>query len=656
MTELWYWPDPDSLNDFPDPLGIEDEWHEWRGTMADGPSVFAEIFSREYIQNSWDSIQLKTEHLNGQNQPMPKISFSFIELEGAEAKHFATNFGLFDHVKRLQFLAKKFPDQLKDNRLGGTLIEGGDLTKIKVLVANELVGDGMSGKWSTNGALDITPSRLKLALVQSATGKSGTGTGGSWGQGKKAIAAASKSRVMGVYTCHPEADGDDPGVTRRFLGVTYWRQHNSSKLRHRGLGLIGDLAQVDSEANRRWSTFEPFTNERADNFVSELELPGFEPRDPNNVTDHGTSYFFVEPAFTPEDLVSAIERNWWPLLMSHRVEIEVTNYEGISLPIQPKTRKELQPFIKAYDVGTGVDATDAKTELTLEIKADEIRVGKLALVSDPRPEGWSFETPESGGNADLVALVRNDMVIAYQHFPLMRPGKPPPYVRGALVVERASAANEKLKMTEGHLHNSWKQDVASVGDKDAASLATKVLKQVNESVNSLRARIKPDMDVRDVRLRPFQKIFKDKGTTVGRSGPIIGRKEPVFRRFVIQGLSRSIVDYNKDNPTELRITSTAKIGVKPDDREESINATIDLGWAVREEAGHARDDSLLDISSIGMPDGFTQHGNVLTGTLSKTPVEFTWSSLYFTDDWTVVPDPQVRETPKETDDLESNQL
>ena len=55
------------------------------------------------------------------------------------------------------------------------------------------------------------------------------------------------------------------------------------------------------------------------------------------------------------------------------------------------------------------------------------------MTSDAREDGWSYEAPET--NASLVALVRNDMVIAYQHFPLKQRSKVP-FVRGVFLVDR----------------------------------------------------------------------------------------------------------------------------------------------------------------------------------------------------------------------------
>ena len=59
----WVWPNEDQFNDYPDPIAFDAEWKDWRADLRDGPPAHAEIFAREYIQNSWDSIQTQSEQL-----------------------------------------------------------------------------------------------------------------------------------------------------------------------------------------------------------------------------------------------------------------------------------------------------------------------------------------------------------------------------------------------------------------------------------------------------------------------------------------------------------------------------------------------------------------------------------------------------------------
>ena len=631
------------LNDFPDPLGIEDQWSQWFGTMGNGPPTSAEIFSREYIQNSWDSIQRKATTL-GEEGTRASISFHFVQLEGADARHFFEHFGLSDHKQRL---ASMEDTERKGNRLDKTFLECEQVEDIRLLVAVESLAEGMAGKWDSGDLKEFPLSKMRIALLQSVTDKDDAGgTGGSWGEGKKAIAAASRLRILGTYTCHPQDLSHDPGITRRFMGITYWRQHTGPTHRHRGLGLLGSLAGAGVE-NSRLRGFEPLTNNLADAFVEELGVPNFSVRDPTKIEDHGTSYLIVDPAFSAQDLASAIARNWWPLLETHQVEIRVADFNGEPVPIEPRAIPELSPFIRAFDITRGTAASNEGSDLQTTVRHGAINVGALAIVSDVTENGWSYEEL-ANGNADLIALIRNDMVIAYERFPRQQIRKPP-YVRGALVVTREGDASEMLKMTEGHLHNSWKTDPQDVGNAENAKLAEAVLGDLATRVRELRRKISTTEITADFRLRAFQTIFSGKGPSRGSTSK---QKVPAQRRdYEIKHASKATREYASDNPASLRVTCSATIAIRADHEATHLRVEIDLGWKVLEEAAAIRDETLQDPDVIQAPEGFKQDSdrpNVYEGTLTKEPVNFSWRSRFFPDDWAVAPDPQVR-SPKGTD-------
>jgi hypothetical protein len=208
-------------------------------------------------------------------------------------------------------------------------------------------------------------------------------------------------------------------------------------------------------------------------------------------------------------------------------------------------------------------------------------------------------------------------------------------------VEPDSEANETLKMTEGHLHNSWKTSVESVGDRAAAQLARSVLDKINEQVRLLRKKIRPEAEAVDIPVRAFRKVFNQKGTSAGASTGGEDRREVVQRDFVIRDVSRTGHEFNPKRPTELKANGTARIGLRQDHKLSEMEVTIDLGWAVYEESGPKRDNTLTDESSVSLPQGFVLEDGALKGKLTKELVELSWKSLYFPDDWRVAPDPRV---------------
>lgn len=95
----WVWPSNEEINDFPDPLGFD---REWTATLAEGPSVHAEIFAREYVQSSWDSIEEQVARLEAKGVDVPDqiVEFQFVRLHCEATRHFLDVFSPPGHRKR----------------------------------------------------------------------------------------------------------------------------------------------------------------------------------------------------------------------------------------------------------------------------------------------------------------------------------------------------------------------------------------------------------------------------------------------------------------------------------------------------------------------------------------------------------------------------
>jgi len=638
--EVWFWPSSEEVNDFPDPVGIDAEWHDWPADIANGPSKYAEIFSREYIQNSWDSIQASRENSKKGDKPTKEgIRFAFVELSGDELKKFTEAFGIAEFSRRFLNFNKKL---VKDSRLSQSdVVSQKNLKSLKVLVCSESGGGGMWGHWRTGGNAKIAGSRLRYALIQTASEKATAGSGGSWGHGKKAIAVASKCRTIAVYTCSPEQDAanDKPGVTRRFLGVAYWRRHTDQDQEHVGLGVCGKLVQNGTPV---WSHFEPLENNEADNMVKALGLVGFETRSPSNPDDRGTSYLIVEPSFEPADLVSAIERNWWPLIEQHKIQLEVVGYDGNGLDIIPDQRTELLPFIQAFRIANG---SGGPNSARTEVNADGKSIGNMAVVVDVEENGWSYRT-DIEENTSVVALVRNDMVISYERSPSIRIGKPP-FARGTLNVDREqnADASELLKLAEPHLHNEWRTRADMSTPEDAASISLKTLKKVHEEVLRVRkAHLKPEKPS-DLHFDVFSEVFAGQETAVTKK---IKRIDVQPRNYRIHDLSHTLQDPNIVDPTKIRLRTEMNLSLSEnvDSSIDEIDSVVNLGWRVLEEgdSGGVIDPTLMDLESVVAPPGsILIEPGVYRVKVGGKPVHFAWESVFFPDDWQILPAPQVKE-------------
>ena len=113
--EMWFWPSSEEVNDFPDPVAFDAEWKGWRADLSESPSTCAEIFAREYVQNSWDTIQAESAGVGKTAQSSKgALTFSFVELVGAKATKFAKAFGLDEFAERYASMTEK---NRKDARL-----------------------------------------------------------------------------------------------------------------------------------------------------------------------------------------------------------------------------------------------------------------------------------------------------------------------------------------------------------------------------------------------------------------------------------------------------------------------------------------------------------------------------------------------------------
>lgn len=636
----WIWPSNDEINDFPDPLGFEAEWKPWPGTMADPDgSVLADIFVRELIQNSWDSIQERTRALQPNETADRGVVIREVRLDGGAAQDFVLKFGVGEHAARFKGMSAK---HRMDSRLDDSAVANGEAGSITLLIVSERWGTGMWGPWTTGGKAGVV-SRLKSALIQTKSEKQNAASGGSWGHGKKGIANASMCRTLAVYTCSnaspDDIDDDGDEITRRFLGVSYWRSHDLDDRAHVGLGLLG-LPTASSS----YLGFRPFENDGADGLVRDLAVPGLEVRNAAVPGDTGVDYLIVEPSFSLEQLTKAVVRNWWPLLLSNPGAITVIDHDGNPVSCSPSDHAGLTPFIRGYQLAVDPVDPDPTAEATTTVN-DHVfgAVGRLGLTSDVREDGWSFEDPDN--NATLVALIRNDMVIAYQRFPLHRRGKPP-FVRGAFVVDRRrnEAASEGLKMSEPHLHNEWTSKRSPSVPQQFAALAQRTLAKIASEVTQLKARLRDDVPTQRIHFREFSRNWSI-GRTVSSSKQEVVDPRPSRAYSIVY--EEPVVDANVKDPTHLRVTAkvTVKLLAVPGRTFPTggLETSIELGWGVLEELGPVRDSSLADPLTVTVPDGFTLVDGKYVGKITEKPAEFVWTSMFFPDDWQVVAYPVVEE-------------
>jgi len=668
----WFWPNPDELNDFPDPVAFDAGWHGWPAEMANGPSVASEIFAREYIQNAWGSIQQQRLDLEkiGRQDLLPdvaEIQFRFVRLEGEALKVFLAESGLGD--LRQRFLRMDGKDRDKQRlALSEFLKEDIEPEHLTVLVCSEFGGLGMYGHWYTYGEASRSGSRLKYALITS-RGEQGDlveigKAGGSWGHGKKAIASGSKCRVLLVSTAfvpRSDAEQDDPSADRRFVGVAYWKAHVIGDKTFAGLGLLGTM--MDS-SKQEWMNFRPLHGDEVDELVGRIGCPGFEPRNPGIQGGSGTSYLVVEPSFDAGELAWAINRNWWPMLKSRNDELKVSviTENGLEINVQ-QDDSALTPFVRCYDFIKG----GAKPEKTVEQGPvagkflfehqgkervfGKVEAGKLSFTSDLGSDGWSWR--EDGENANVVCLIRGEMVIAYQRFPLKGATRPP-YVRGTFLVDPTKRVNDVaariLRLTEPHLHDEWRTKPDNAVAPEDAAFAQSVMNAITTSVREFKKGLLKKREVRTKNFPEFSKLFKVPGPGGKPKKKRKRPRPPASRYFSIQQVSVVRIPDPAD-PSMLSAEATFEITLLPTNSRLAIPDWMDveimLGWRTFEDSQAKNAPELCDHSKDKPAINFTVVGEVMCGRLERgKKATFTWTSRPYPNDWTIAPDPSVSPSSK----------
>lgn len=463
----------------------------------DPPSAAATLLAREVIQNSWDAareLQQIDEHV-----PQFEIKFRFRDLQG-QAKQSLV------HTLDLEGLAERVAS-IDRSKIGlgaqDCLNSIGSDEPIHVLEITESAASGMYGPWAQN------KSHMFLALLSIGFTEKFSGAGGSYGYGKAGLINGSRIRSIVAYTCFRE-QANEPGITRRLIGVTYWGTHDYQGVNHPG---IATFSKGSAGAIR------PFENEEADEIAQQL---GLETRTPDKPEDLGTTFLLIDTPIKPRDLVRAIERSWWPAILEGDFLATVIDYDGSTLIPRPMKDPVLHTFIDAWEIAVG-RSSPRDNGYSRDIDGPSgAPLGKLGLVADLK--GWSYAEhligpdEEDISHRSLVALTRSPrMVVEY-----LEAGRTPPYVRGVFIAD--AGIDDLLRQTEPKAHDSWRTK-AEDGEvvPEAAALANHVIKKIKERANNFRNRLKPPTPPpEDVDLPFFNDIMRKM-----MSGMAKGTKQPI---------------------------------------------------------------------------------------------------------------------------------
>ena len=608
------------------------------GVMAAGaPCDEATLAAREVIQNSWDAARELQKDL-GDEAPPFEIDFVFSDHTGPSKRALSASLdlaGLGSQLDQITALGKDARSAvgLRSKSCLDTLSK--QKLPLRSLTIIERGATGMYGKF------DQAQSKLYLALISIGYTKKAEGSGGSYGYGKAGLVGASSTRTVVAYTCFRNR-ADDPGITRRLIGMTYWGQHEVDGSSYTGFARFGKYADG-------WS--QPFENEEADEVAKSL---GLDPRDPENPRDLGTTFLLLDPLFEPDELRVAIERSWWPALTDNAFTASVQRVSEDSterFAVRPASNSVLKTFIRGYELATTAQDNTLSYEVTKSLgnspkAAGSLPLGRLGLLA--KLDGWSYseyeapeqrveegidpilndeETPESAEEAvrpsSLIALVRGPrMVVEYLEY---APGKAP-FIRGTFVADEA--VDDLLRQTEPKAHDAWQTSAAEEGvDERAPLVALAATRKIKLGIAEFQKRLKPPPPAAgDVRLPVFSELFEK--LTSGRDvkiPPIAASKSDISVKFAEEGLrqeSDGLVFY--EATVRVRLSETFKKG-------DSADVTISFDYSFIEDGRRGRSCPM----TVKAPPGFTEEtSGSYTGVLTKTSVRFLLKTEPYSADWT----------------------
>ncbi len=428
----------------------------------------ADLLTREAIQNARDAFQ----HYSKIDGHKPRVSFRFVSLTGDAKTAVSKVLGLNELEERRKRLmgADERLDPLDGAASALEHLDEGK-SPLMLLYIEDFGGHGLYGDPKDSLKSILYRAMYVLGGGKGAGTETGRSMGGSFGFGKSALTDASATKTVIAHSAF-EPFGADP-VTERLVGFTRWGQHQLD-----GIAYEGRAHYAAAGTGTPDNPNPPFSGLDAASLAGAM---GFTPRNPKELNLRGASFLVVDPVIQPPDVVRATETWWWPALQDKSFSVEVLNYAAQTpLPINPQNRKDLRPFIEAYQLATGtreVEDEDRQSAPKVARTGTTTHGAGMGFVlGDGADDLAEIASPNLLVKNPLVALLRGPRMVV-QYMPIGGARVP---IRGIFV--SSSADDASLRATEDPAHSDWQSAPSTGAPSDARKVAQKVKKEIREEV------------------------------------------------------------------------------------------------------------------------------------------------------------------------------
>ncbi len=302
--------------------------------------------------------------------------------------------------------------------------------------------------------------------------------GGSYGFGKNVYEEASDCNMFIVYSVFrpiPSTAPSEVGSHARLFACATFKGHEVGNTKYRGRTLFGAFMRGASGTECR-----PIVDEEAHEMAGKL---GFVRRDPG---DTGTSIMIVGSHVDTARLREAIEDYWWPRLYSNLLSVELWDDNVEAAHPEPKTRKDLRPYMRCYSlIEEGIPKDDEERLTRFRINDPLLQQGALALKPLPQPEDSLDESEQDSYLEDTVALIRSGprMVVRY-----LDPGGRSTANFVGVFLSHPDVETE-LHLSEPPAHDSWSHkepriDNAFLEEPEKREQAKRLIKSVLDKIKN----------------------------------------------------------------------------------------------------------------------------------------------------------------------------